>query len=281
MIFPLIGNERLKISVENLIHSGRFPHAVLLEGAAGSGRHTLAQFLTAAALCTETDSPCGTCHSCHLLSVGTHPDYICVAPEKGKRGISVDQIRELRQQAFVKAHIAAYRVFVIDGAERMNEQAQNALLKVLEEPPAGVILMLIATSRTALLDTIVSRCVVMSLGVPPTEQAVEYIAKQRSAERAAIEKALSQADGRIGRALELLDGKADDPAVEAAENFLELLQNGSEWELLKLLKPFEKDRAGTDALFAALKVETARRLRENLRIKTKARRLNRVDDRLC
>ncbi len=281
MKFPLIGNDRLKISCENLVGSGRFPHAILLEGAAGIGRHTLARFLTAAALCTERDVPCDTCRSCHLLSVGTHPDFVCVAPESGKKSISVDQIRELRQQVFVKAHIAERRVFWVDGAERMNEQAQNALLKILEEPPAGVIIMLIASSRMALLDTIVSRCVILSPGIPKTEQSVDYIREKHPAQPAEIEKALRQADGRIGRALELLDGKKGDPASEAAVRFLELLDEGGEWELLRLLKPFEKDRAGTDALFAALKIETARALRKNRDMLTKARLLNRFYERIC
>ncbi len=281
MKFPLIGNERLRVSTDNLIRSRRFPHAFLIEGGIGSGRHTLARYLTVAALCDGEEAPCDICRSCHLFSVGTHPDFVCVTPESGKKNISVEQIRTLRQQVFVKAHIAQHRVFWIDGAERMNEQAQNALLKILEEPPEGVIFVLIALSRTALLDTIVSRCVILSVGIPETGEAAAYLTQRCDNDYAAIEHALAQADGRIGRALELLTGQTTDPTGDAAAEFLRLLLGGTEWELLGVLKPYEKDRAKTDALFVALKTETARQLRENRNMLTRARMLNRFYEKLC
>lgn len=281
MSFPLIGNERLKNAVESFIAADRIPHALLIEGESGVGRHTLADFITLAAVCRGENAPCNACNSCHLAKVGSHPDIVITVPDNGRKNIAVDQIRSLRTQAFVKAHIADKRVFVIDRAETMNDQAQNALLKVLEEPPAGVVFILIATSRTALLDTIVSRCVTLTPAVPERALSVEYLAASNKGTAEEIEAALEEAGGRIGRAIEVLENTVSDKATLTAIEFLKLLDGGEEWEMLKLLAPFEKDRAGTDALFSALKNETVHQLRKARPQSIRSRVLNRFYDQLC
>lgn len=281
MSFPLIGNERLKNAVKSFIAADRIPHALLIEGENGVGRHTLADFITRAAVCKGENAPCDVCDSCHLARVGSHPDIIMTAPDNGRKNISVDQIRALRQQVFVKAHIADRRVFVIDRADTMNDQAQNALLKVLEEPPAGVVFILIAASRTALLDTIISRCVTLMPSVPEREQSAEYLARMGKGSEEDIEKVLKESGGRIGRALELLESTDSDKATAAAVELLRLLDEGNEWEMLKLLAPFEKDRVATDALFAALKSETVHQLRRARPASVRARTLNRFYDQIC
>ena len=280
MSFPLIGNERLKNAVESFIGADRIPHALLIEGEKGIGKHTLAKYITEAAVCTAQDAPCYECNSCHLAKVGSHPDIVNIAPENGKKNISVEQIRSLRQQAFIKAHIADRRVFIIEKADTMNEQSQNALLKVLEEPPQGVIFILIASSRTALLDTIVSRCVTLSPAIPEHSTAAKHIAEICDADASRIDEALQASSGCIGRALELLGDAQNDKIAQTACEFLELLIKEDEWGMLKLLAPFEKDRAATDALFSALKVETVRQLRKCRGLVMRSRMLNRFYDRL-
>ncbi len=281
MIFPLIGNERLEGSVKAFITAGRIPHAIIIEGERGLGRHTLADFLTCAALCFENDAPCGECNSCHLAKVGSHPDIEKVAPESGKKSISVNQIRELRRKAYIKAHISNRRVFIIDAAETMNEAAQNAILKVLEEPPAGVIFILIVPSRTALLETIVSRCVTLTVSAPEYELSEKYLLDKTEYNAENIQKALKQSAGNIGRALELLSGEENDSAALAAAEFLKLLPDGKAWELLNILAPFEKDRVGTERLFAALKRETVKQLRLNIKSPSKTVLYNSFYEQLC
>ena len=281
MSFPLVGNDRLKSSVEAFIKADRIPHALIIEGEHGTGKHTLADFITKAAVCTHDNPPCGECDSCHLAFVGSHPDIVFTAPDNGRKNISVDQIRALRQQAFVKAHIADKRVFIIDRADTMNDQAQNALLKVLEEPPAGVIFILIASSRTALLQTIVSRCVTLTPAIPETAVSIKYISAKRDVAHDIIEKALKDASGRIGRAFELLDKSDSDKAVTAATEFLKLLTDGNEWQMLQLLAPFEKDRASTDSLFSALKDETVAQLKKCRTTSVRAKVLSKFYEQLC
>ena len=281
MSFPLVGNERLQSAVESFIEAGRIPHALLIEGESGVGRHTLTAFITQAAVCKGENAPCNKCDSCHLAKVGSHPDIVITSPENGKKNISVEQIRTLRQQAFVKAHIADKRVFIIDRAETMNEQSQNALLKVLEEPPVGVIFILISVSRTALLDTIVSRCFTLTPTIPERVQALEYLRDTGRGSDQDINKALDDSNGRIGRAIELLENAVSDKAAATAVEFLKLLDEGNEWEMLKLLAPFEKDRVGTDALLAAIKKEAAQQLRKARPTSIRAKMLNRFYEQVC
>lgn len=220
-----------KQSAESFIKGGRIPHAILLECDGGE----VCDYIAKAAVCSGDNRPCGTCRECHLAEVGSHPDISYVTPDEGKKNITVDKIRALRAEAFVKPHSAQNRVFVIEGADRMNEQAQNALLKVLEEPPAGVIFILICASRTALLETIVSRCSVIT----------------------------ADADNSIS--------STKSEAKDAAEKFLQQLFSGNELEMLYTLRPFEKDRVLADEFFAALKLCIARQLRRSYNQKNRSR----------
>lgn len=221
MIFPPCENQKVNTTVENFIKSHRIPHAILIEGENSNVNLDLALYIATAAVCESENAPCGECRACHQAKVGSHPDITRVSALDGKKFLSVAQIRELRADAFIKPHSASHRVFVIEDAHRMNEQAQNALLKVLEEPPQSVIFILLAPSKTMLLDTIISRCVLLSL----------------------------------------LTSKTDDNTHrENANNFIDLLISGSEYQMIKLLTPLEKSRADAEAFFSELAVCVADQL---------------------
>ncbi len=221
MIFPS-ENTKLKNSIQGFISSGRIPHAILIEGENSAASLELALYIAAAAVCEGDTKPCDTCRNCHLAQVGSHPDITRITSLEGKKNISVDQVRELRAEAFVKPHSASHRVFIIEDASRMNQQSQNALLKVLEEPPKNVIFILLVPSKTLLLDTIISRCVLLSL----------------------------------------LDTNCDDnKCIDMANKFIDLLLSGSEYEMLKLLTPLEKSRLEAEAFFSALALCIADRLK--------------------
>ena len=220
MIFPC-ENVRIKSSVQNFIASHRIPHAIMIEGENEDSNLRLAQYIATAAVCDGDAAPCGSCKNCHLATVGSHPDITYIESLEGKKNLSVNQIRDLRADAFVRAHSAAHRVFVIKDAHRMNAQAQNALLKVLEEPPKNVVFILLVPSKTMLLDTIISRCVLLSL----------------------IETAL------------------DDSFTAMADEFIDLLLLGSEYNLLKLLTPLEKSRVDAGKFLNALSIRVATKLK--------------------
>lgn len=264
MIFPLAGNEKIKLSLDNAIKEKRIPHAVIIEGEQGLGKHTLADFLAAAAVCDNENPPCGVCKNCHLAEISSHPDIAVTAPEEGKKNIAVAQIRALRNESFVKPHSAKRRVFIIDGADTMNEQSQNALLKVLEEPPGDIVFILIAESKAALLETIISRCVTFSLSPPEISVGAEYIAKTSNASAEEIESVLKETGGNIGKALDLLNGKSDSKTVAAAKDFLGSILRGDEFTALCICAQFEKRRVEADRFFKDLKNEIAVYIKKNL-----------------
>jgi len=282
MSFPLICNEKIKVSLSSALSVGRIPHAIILEGETGLDKHTLADFISISALCEEDGGSCGNCRSCHLAKSGNHPDIISVTPEDKKKNISVAQIREIRQKAFIKPHISKKRVFIIDKAETMNEQAQNALLKILEEPPESVIFILITESGAALLPTVISRCVTYRMYVPSISAAEEWIIsnKKVKADQETVHSAVSSAKGNIGRALEILRKKNSSPAEAAAKEFASVMLFADEFELLTLLSEFEKDRPAADTFLSALKYETVQLLKENYLNNGKAKTLTEIYNRI-
>lgn len=263
MNFPLAGNVRIREALISAVESGRLPHAILIEGDKGTGRHTLAAFIARAAVCEGENKPCGECRGCRLEHAGTHPDIWTVAPEDGKKNITVAQIRALRSEAYVKPHMSARRVFIIDMADTMNEQAQNALLKVLEEPPGSVLFILIAENKAALLDTVISRCTVLSLSPPEISEAEKYMAASTNYTVEQISSALKESGGNIGAALSLLSGGSSG-AAKAAEEFIRLMLSSDELGMLKTAAKFEKSRTEADAFLKELKLCTAAAIKKNL-----------------
>ncbi len=260
MSFPLVGNSKINLSITNALRENRLPHAILIEGDTGNGKHTLAYYLAAFAVCSGENAPCNTCKNCNLKL--NHPDISIIAPEENKKNISVAQVRELKNEAYIKPHMAKRRVFIIDYAHTLNEQSQNALLKVLEEPPESVLFILITESKASLLETIISRCIVLTLSTPEKSEALEYIKSSTDFNDSEIEEALYISKNNIGKALDQLSGKKDSKTTAAAKEFLNLFLRGDSFSMLALTAPFEKNRIETAAFFKELKYYTAEALRK-------------------
>ena len=263
MIFPLTGNNKIRQSLENILGEHRLPHAILIDGEMGTGKHTLADFVCMSAVCLGEEIPCGECKSCRLAVSNNHPDIIKISPAKGKKNISVEQIRELIADAYIKPHISPKKVYVIDPADALTEQCQNTLLKILEEPPVQAVFVLIAESKAAFLETVISRCSVFTLSPPTLSEGKELLASKTDYGIEDIENALKEARNNIGSALNLLKGKADSKINAAAKEFLGFAMRGDGWEMLSALAPFEKSRGETDELFKALKLFVAEEIRKN------------------
>ena len=180
--------------------SSRVVHAYLLTGPAGTGKRTLADICARALFCQSAgERPCDACPACRQLLSGNHPDFIRLKPEKS---IGVDDVRQLIERLSVKPYEADRHVVVIEQADRMTAQAQNALLKTLETPPGPDVFFLISTQLTAMLPTIVSRCRVVRFHYLETHEAEAALrAHGLSEERARLLARLSQ--GSVGRALEM------------------------------------------------------------------------------
>jgi DNA polymerase III subunit delta' len=163
----IIGQDTPVRLLRFFLRTAKIPHALLFTGIEGVGKKTTARLFAQALNCSQPAKPaettaevnvdpCGLCRPCRQIKEGGHPDIIDIAPRKGM--LRIDQIRELIQTLALKPFNARHRVVIITDGQTMNEEAGNALLKVLEEPPAGTILILTARQRSDLLPTIASRC---------------------------------------------------------------------------------------------------------------------------
>lgn len=158
----LFADSKALLTIEKIVSSGKIPHAFLIEGNVDDKGIPLATTLAKGCMCEGEVKPCDKCKQCISITNASNPDLTVVTAEEGKKHISIDQIRAIRQEAFIKPHASLRRVFIIKNAELMNEAAQNALLKVLEEPPQNVVFILLVSSRTLLLQTVLSRCTLLS-----------------------------------------------------------------------------------------------------------------------
>jgi DNA polymerase III subunit delta' len=159
--------------------AGRFPSALLIHDQRGIGGEAVAQFAARLALCRESEAPCGVCRDCRLFEAQQHPDYLRVEPTEDSKLIRVEQIRELCEQLALTAHGSGATVAVLSPADSMNANAANALLKTLEEPRAGVSLILISAVPSRLPATIVSRCQRLALAAPARSASIAWLERRR------------------------------------------------------------------------------------------------------
>ena len=243
-----VGNERVKRQLAADIDSGRFPHALLIEGEIGSGRRTLAKAIARAAVCgSEGERPCGACDACRKSE---HPDVTIYG---GEGTISVDTVRDLRQEAYVMPNEAPRRVMILANAQAMLPPAQNALLKILEEPPRHVVFILICENRTQLLETIRSRCVCVTLESVDWEDAAPLLrARLPRADEDELMRAHSLFGGRIGRVLEGMQDGTFRRVLELTPQFAEAVIAPTEWELMRLTGVLEKDKELTAGVLSGL-----------------------------
>ncbi len=169
--------EPARLQLQSALATGRLPHALLLQAAAGSGESALGLWAAQLALCDRPHSaPCGQCGACVLFLAGNHPDFVSISFEEDAKVIKVDQIRELATRLTLKSFRGRRKVGIIDPADRMNTPAFNALLKTLEEPPAETLLVLVASRLDRLPRTVVSRCQRLRVVAPTAESATRWLA---------------------------------------------------------------------------------------------------------
>ena len=235
-------NKRAQETLAAFVNGGRFPHALLLEGPEGSGRRTFAREIAAALFCRGEHKPCGSCNQCRKALERNHPDVEYYGGDGSRRSFHIDTIRQLRQNAWLLPGEAPCRVCVLCGAENMTDQAQNALLKILEEPPEHTVFILTAENRAMLLPTILSRVQTIRLE-PLTPAEILPVLRERCPDQPGekLEWAAETAD-TIGQALALLADESLQKHAQLAQRMLELLCNGSEYDLLTAVEPVSRKR---------------------------------------
>ena len=175
----IIGHDQIKEHFQKAIEYNKVSHAYILTGEAGMGRKSLANAFALTLLCEKGKSePCMECHACKQVLSGSHPDLIYVSHEKPGT-IGVDDIRkQINDTIMIRPYSSYYKVYIVDEAEKMTIQAQNALLKTIEEPPAYAVILLLANNNTGLLPTITSRCVTLNFKPVRDEVIRKYLMEE-------------------------------------------------------------------------------------------------------
>lgn len=232
----LLGNERLRENLSRSIERGRISHFYLICGPEGSGKHTLARLLSAAILCRGEKKPCHSCNACRKVMAGSHPDVITVTDPEHKN-VAVKIVRQIRDDVFVRPNEADHKIYIFP--QELGVEGQNALLKILEEPPAYGVFMLLTDNPEKLLSTIRSRCTELALTALQESLLRRELKRQfPQAEEGQLDAAIMRSGGYLGQAVTLLkEGAAEDPQTEA---FLAAFAGRDTMALMQVLVPMEK-----------------------------------------
>ena len=204
----VVGHNDIINYIRNAVSMDQVTHAYILNGERGAGKKLVAKLFATTLLCEEGGpDPCNRCHSCRQAEGGNHPDIIWVTHEK-PNSISVDDIREqVNNTIMIKPYQGPYKVYVIDHADIMTPQAQNALLKTIEEPPQYAVIMLLTENAEMLLPTIASRCVMLKLRYIRDILIKKYLMETLKVQDYKADMCTAFAQGNMGRAIMLANSE--------------------------------------------------------------------------
>ena len=234
----LLGNDRLKDNLTKSLQKGRISHFYLISGPQGSGKHTLAKLLSAAILCQDAQAPCGKCNICRKVMENNHPDVITVDDPEHK-AVAVKLVRQAREDMYILPNESDHKIYIFP--QELGVEGQNALLKVLEEPPKYGVFILLSTNAEQLLPTVRSRCTELALTALPESVLTRELSKEfPDATPEALTAAAVRSGRYLGQARTLLEQGAALPPQ--TEQFLTAFTEKNTLELTKLLASLEKTK---------------------------------------
>lgn len=229
----ILGHEGIIEHLQNAIAMNRVSHSYIFNGEDGLGKMMLAKAFAKTLQCEAGEStPCGQCRSCIQADTGNQPDIIYLTHEK-PASIGVDDVRtQLVDDIVIRPYSSRYKVYIIDEAEKLTTQAQNAILKTIEEPPAYAVIIFLTSNAGIFLPTILSRCVMLNLKPVKSQLIIEYLMKNCQVPEYQAELCAAFAQGRPGRAVKL----AASPDFEDIKNdIIKLLKGIHNIELTELV----------------------------------------------
>lgn len=230
----VVGHKNVIGYIQCAVKMDKVSHAYIINGERGSGKKMLAGLFAATLLCEKgNEDPCNTCHSCIQAESGNHPDIITVVHEK-PNSIGVDEIREqVNNTIDIRPYQGPYKIYIIPEADMMTVQAQNALLKTIEEPPEYAVIMLLTENADTLLATITSRCVMLKLRNIRDVLIRKYLMEKLGIPDYKADICAAFAQGNMGKAIMLANSEHFNEIREAA---LHLLQNVHEMEIEEIIQ---------------------------------------------
>lgn len=233
----IVGQEQIREHLRNALVSGKVSHAYIINGEKNSGKEFIARVFSMALQCEKGEvEPCQECHSCKQALSGNQPDIIRIVHEK-PNSIGVEDIRrQVNGDVAIKPYSSPYKVYIINEAEKMTVQAQNALLKTLEEPPAYAVIILLTANLNALLSTILSRCVVLNMKPVSDELVKQYLMEQLQVPDYKAEVCVAFARGNVGKAKALASSEDFENVKSEALSLLKYIHDMELSEIIAAIK---------------------------------------------
>lgn len=234
----IIGNDAIKNHFRKACEAGKISHAYIIEGERGMGKKMLANAFAMTMLCEQGGSDaCGECHSCRQFLSGNHPDMCYVTHEK-PNSIGVDDVREqITNTIDIKPYNGRHKVYLVDEAEKMTVQAQNALLKTIEEPPAYAHIMLLTENTESFLPTIKSRCIKLAIRPLPANEIKAYLVSKYGMTESKASVLTAFANGNLGKAEKI---SSSDEFMDFYRETLNLLKNVKKMDISVLVDSIKK-----------------------------------------
>ena len=228
----IIGHDDVVNHLQNAIQMGKVSHAYIFNGEVGAGKKMLASAFAMALQCEKhgTD-PCMECDSCKRALSKNHPDIITITHEK-PNSIGIEDIRiQLIDDVSIKPYTGPYKIYILNEAEKLTLQAQNALLKTIEEPPAYAVILLLTTNAESFLPTILSRCVTLNLKAVPDEKIKKFLMAHYQIPDYQADVCVAFAQGNVGKAIQLA---ASDDFNELKASALQLIKRLHDIDLYEM-----------------------------------------------
>jgi len=240
-------HEQIAENLISNIRQAKANQAYIFEGERGVGAKECARLFAASLVCKNVASaPCGVCNACIMAKADSHPDIYELSPQDGKRNISVDQIRSIVTDAYTKPYESGKKVYIIAYGDDMNEQAQNAFLKVLEEPPGYAVFVILAENNESLLPTIRSRCTSIRFNPVADKKVEEYIKKNYPESTEKIDFLIQYAGGVVGDIEKILNTENFVPLRRESFDKLEALLSERKLDAYQVAEFLEENKEDVD-----------------------------------
>lgn len=251
----IIGHEQIIEHFQNAIKQDKVSHAYILNGQGSSGKMMLAEAFAMALQCEKKGTEgCMECHFCKQAISHNQPDIIYLTHEKPNT-ISVDDIRrQINQDIAVKPYASRYKIYIVDEAEKMNPQAQNALLKTIEEPPSYAVILLLTTNADVFLPTILSRCIRLNLKPVANEKIRNHLMKHFQIPDYQADICTAFAQGNVGKAMQLAGSEHFHDLKDSAVQLMKRIKDIQVYEMGEAVKQISEYKMSMNDYFDIMMV---------------------------